>query len=296
MGKAIDLTSRIAKKTAKQSVAGAEKVIELTSKRAVKESAKQGIEAIEQGTKASSKGVKSVKNVSKKILDDIDNGFKDLELFETMNVDDKLKSRMEKNLSKKQKKRDAAVNKQLRINEYNNNIKKNNQKRLEHEKIIEAKRLSDLEKSYDGVFDDNNIVFKRKDVINNDGTFNSSKADDYYYKITNEAIDLKNNIKNKYLVDVSIDKAKKFVNEKDILNSKVVNGGTSNVKRSSQSKKNQQRNHNQNKSNSKNNTNINPNNWVYKLAAAGVGGGMVLSMSNNKGQQTNSQLYGQGGY
>ena len=37
-------------------------------------------------------------------------------------------------------------------------------------------------------------------------------------------------------------------------------------------------------------------NWVYKAAAAGVGGGMVLSMANNKGQQTNNQLYGQGGY
>lgn len=48
--------------------------------------------------------------------------------------------------------------------------------------------------------------------------------------------------------------------------------------------------------NKNNNSVANPNNWVYKLAAAGVGGGMVLSMSNNKGQQTNSQLYGQGGY
>lgn len=37
-------------------------------------------------------------------------------------------------------------------------------------------------------------------------------------------------------------------------------------------------------------------NWVYKLAGAGVGGGIVLSMANNKGQQSNSQLYGQGGY
>ena len=40
----------------------------------------------------------------------------------------------------------------------------------------------------------------------------------------------------------------------------------------------------------------NANNWVYKAAAAGVGGGLVLSMANNKGQQSNSQLYGQGGY
>ena len=39
-----------------------------------------------------------------------------------------------------------------------------------------------------------------------------------------------------------------------------------------------------------------PNNIVYKMAAAGVGGGIVLSMSNRKGQQSNSQLYGQGGY
>lgn len=37
-------------------------------------------------------------------------------------------------------------------------------------------------------------------------------------------------------------------------------------------------------------------NWVYKAAAAGVGGGLVLSMSNNRGQQSNQQLYGQGGY
>jgi len=41
---------------------------------------------------------------------------------------------------------------------------------------------------------------------------------------------------------------------------------------------------------------INGNNWVYKAAAASVGGGLVLSMANNKGQQTNNQLYGQGGY
>lgn len=36
-------------------------------------------------------------------------------------------------------------------------------------------------------------------------------------------------------------------------------------------------------------------NWVYKTAAAGVGGGLILSMANNKGQQSNSQLYNQGG-
>lgn len=40
----------------------------------------------------------------------------------------------------------------------------------------------------------------------------------------------------------------------------------------------------------------NGNNFIYKMAAAGVGGGIVLSMSNRKGQQSNSQLYGQGGY
>ena len=38
----------------------------------------------------------------------------------------------------------------------------------------------------------------------------------------------------------------------------------------------------------------NGSNWVYKAAAAGVGGGLVLSIANNKGQQSNSQLYGQG--
>lgn len=37
-------------------------------------------------------------------------------------------------------------------------------------------------------------------------------------------------------------------------------------------------------------------NWVYKAAAAGVGGGLILSMSNSRGQQSNQQLYGQGGY
>lgn len=37
-------------------------------------------------------------------------------------------------------------------------------------------------------------------------------------------------------------------------------------------------------------------NWVYKAAAAGVGGGLVLSMSNSRGQQSNQQLYGQGRY
>ena len=38
----------------------------------------------------------------------------------------------------------------------------------------------------------------------------------------------------------------------------------------------------------------NPNNWVYKAAGLGVGGAIVFSMANNKGQQSNSQLYGQG--
>lgn len=40
----------------------------------------------------------------------------------------------------------------------------------------------------------------------------------------------------------------------------------------------------------------NANNFVYRAAAAGVGGGLVLSMANNRGQQSNAQLYGQGGY
>lgn len=40
--------------------------------------------------------------------------------------------------------------------------------------------------------------------------------------------------------------------------------------------------------------NMNAQNWVYRAAGLGVGGGLVLSMSNNKGQQTNNQLYGQG--
>jgi hypothetical protein len=35
------------------------------------------------------------------------------------------------------------------------------------------------------------------------------------------------------------------------------------------------------------------NNFVYNMAAMGVGGGLVLNMANNKGQQTNAQLYGQ---
>lgn len=35
------------------------------------------------------------------------------------------------------------------------------------------------------------------------------------------------------------------------------------------------------------------NNFVYNMAALGVGGGLVLNMANNKGQQSNAQLYGQ---
>ena len=35
-------------------------------------------------------------------------------------------------------------------------------------------------------------------------------------------------------------------------------------------------------------------NWVYKAAGAGVTGALVLNMFGNKGQQSNSQLYGQG--
>lgn len=37
----------------------------------------------------------------------------------------------------------------------------------------------------------------------------------------------------------------------------------------------------------------NGNNTVYNMAAMGVGGGLVFSLANNKGQQSNSQLYGQ---
>jgi hypothetical protein len=275
-------------------------VIDLATRKAARIAAKQGTEVIEQGAKAASKGVKGTRKASKKMLDDIDNGLKDLEILETMSVDDKLRSRMEKNLSKKQKKRDAAVNKQRRTNEYNNNVLKSKQKRLDYEKTFEAKRLSDLEKSYDGVFDDNNIVFKRKDVINNDGTFNASKADDYYHEITNKAVDFKREIKD--VVDMPMERARKIVNEEDILNSKVVNGGTSNIKASSQTKKNQQGNPNpagdaatKNPS-AKKKKDPKADNWVYKAAAAGVGGGLVLSMSNSRGQQSNQQLYGQGGY
>ena len=35
------------------------------------------------------------------------------------------------------------------------------------------------------------------------------------------------------------------------------------------------------------------NNFVYNMASLGVGGGLVLNMANNKGQQSNAQLYGQ---
>lgn len=35
------------------------------------------------------------------------------------------------------------------------------------------------------------------------------------------------------------------------------------------------------------------NNWVYKAAAAGVGGGILFSMFDSRGQQSNAQLYGQ---
>ena len=38
---------------------------------------------------------------------------------------------------------------------------------------------------------------------------------------------------------------------------------------------------------------IKGNNFVYNMAAMGVGGGLVLNMANNKGQQSNAQLYGQ---
>jgi hypothetical protein len=38
---------------------------------------------------------------------------------------------------------------------------------------------------------------------------------------------------------------------------------------------------------------IKGNNFVYNIAAMGVGGGLVLNMANNKGQQSNAQLYGQ---
>lgn len=35
-------------------------------------------------------------------------------------------------------------------------------------------------------------------------------------------------------------------------------------------------------------------NLTYKVAAMGVGGGLVLSLASNRGQQSNQQLYGQG--
>lgn len=79
-----------------------------------------------------------------------------------------------------------------------------------------------------------------------------------------------------------------FVRRQQAQNTKATNANISSIGTKSQSGRNVS---------AKNiDTKSNPNNWVYKLAAAGVGGGMVLSMSSNKGQQANSQLYGQGGY
>lgn len=40
--------------------------------------------------------------------------------------------------------------------------------------------------------------------------------------------------------------------------------------------------------------NFDKNSFAYKAAGLGVGGAIVFSMANNKGQQSNSQLYGQG--
>ena len=39
---------------------------------------------------------------------------------------------------------------------------------------------------------------------------------------------------------------------------------------------------------------LDKNSFAYKAAGLGVGGAIVFSMANNKGQQSNSQLYGQG--
>ena len=38
---------------------------------------------------------------------------------------------------------------------------------------------------------------------------------------------------------------------------------------------------------------FNKNNIAYRAASAGVGGALIFSMANNKGQQSNQQLYGQ---
>lgn len=40
--------------------------------------------------------------------------------------------------------------------------------------------------------------------------------------------------------------------------------------------------------------NLKARNFVYKAAAMGVGGGVVLNLFNNKGEQSNTQLYGGG--
>lgn len=50
---------------------------------------------------------------------------------------------------------------------------------------------------------------------------------------------------------------------------------------------------NKNNQNSNSQSNIKGNNFVYQMATLGVGGALVLNMSNNRGQQSNAQLYGQ---
>lgn len=136
------------------------------------------------------------------------------------------------------------------------------------------------------------VIDNRNDLISNNRKRSQELKDKYNKKATNleeamrnaEINQKRSQIRNNTL-DLS-DRGSK-VNERDF------------VKASPEEMLRRREKANQNKTQEKIKKDIsvkNTSNWVYKAAAAGVGGGMVLSMANNKGQQTNNQLYGQGGY
>lgn len=269
-------------------------------KRGVKKVAKEGIESGSDNVVNAAR--KTISNKTKAISDDVVDAVRDMNLKSSMSSDEINRLRYEKNQARKINKANAAENKIRRTENYNNNVKNNALKSEQNKQVIQQKREAKMAKEYENVFNDSNITFKRSDVINADRTFNSKAADDYYYKLTNDAIDLKSGtsaLKNtpisnvrKILNDMDIkDRAKSVTDMRSKAASSAAATGAKNASDAASevaaTKKDDAR-----KLLTKSN--------IQKGVGLGVGGYLVLNMFDQGGKMSNAELYGQqqqyGGY
>lgn len=270
-------------------------------KRGVKKVAKEGIESGSDNVVNAAR--KTISNKTKAISDDVvDYAVRDMNLKSSMSSDEINRLRYEKNQARKINKANAAENKIRRTENYNNNVKNNALKSEQNKQVIQQKREAKMAKEYENVFNDSNITFKRSDVINADRTFNSKAADDYYHKLTNDAIDLKSGtsaLKNtpisnvrKILNDMDIkDRAKSVTDMRSKAASSAAATGAKNASdaasEAAATKKDDAR-----KLLTKSN--------IQKGVGLGVGGYLVLNMFDQGGKMSNAELYGQqqqyGGY